>query len=68
MSKTKTYTLEDLAAMPKDEAMATFLKAVKIEGSAVVRRADGSIKYDDPALAGTYKEAKDGSGIGDGST
>jgi hypothetical protein len=29
---------------------------VKIEGKAVVRRADGTIKYDDESLKGTYGE------------
>jgi hypothetical protein len=32
------------------------LGKVKIEATAVVRRADGSVKYDNPDNAGTYCE------------
>lgn len=50
------YTREELLAMPKAEAQALIRKAVKIKGTAVVQRADGSIKYDDPSRAGQYHE------------
>jgi hypothetical protein len=42
--------------MQPGELSALLLKATKISGTAVVRRADGSNKYDDPALAGQYGE------------
>lgn len=40
-------TQADLDAMPEPELKLLLGKAVKIKGTAVVRRADGSIKYDD---------------------
>lgn len=52
----RTYTPEELAAMSRDDIARLLLRAVKIEATCVVRRADGSIKYDDPSLAGTYHE------------
>ena len=51
-----TLTKAELDEMSQADLSALLLKAAKVEGTAVVRRADGSIKYDDPALAGTYGE------------
>ncbi len=51
-----TLTREQIEAMPKDEFAKLILSAHKIEAKAVVRRADGNIKYDRPELAGTYGE------------
>lgn len=51
-----TLTREQLKKMSKDELTKLLLSAEKIEATAVVRRADGSIKYDDPSLAGKYGE------------
>lgn len=58
MAELKTITLSaaDLATMPQEELGALLLKATRIQATCVVRRADGSIKYDDPSLAGTYGE------------
>jgi len=56
---TKTYTKEELEALTPEQFNDVLMKAVKIEGSAVVRRADGSIKYDDPTLKGTYGESNE---------
>jgi hypothetical protein len=54
--KTKTYTKEELDQMPSDEMINVMLKATKIEGKGVVRRADGTIKYDKPERKGAYGE------------
>ncbi len=54
--KTKTYTKEDLDAMPEEQRNNLMMLATKIEGVGVVKRADGSIKYDDPELEGSYGE------------
>ena len=54
----RVYTLDDLAKMPRARADALIAKATKIEGTAVVRGADGKIKYDKPELAGTYGETE----------
>jgi hypothetical protein len=51
-----TLTREQIEAMPREQFTELLLKAHKIEATAVVRRADGSIKYDRPELAGTYGE------------
>ena len=58
MQETHTYTKEELQAMPPDEANNLMMLATKIEGKAVVRCADGSIRYDDASLAGTYHETE----------
>ena len=50
-------TKTDLDAMTPQELNTLLLKATKIHVTAVVRRRDGSIRYDDPTLAGTYGEA-----------
>lgn len=56
--ETKRITLSpaQIDAMDKDDFVNLLLKATKIEATCVVRRADGSVKYDDPSLAGTYHE------------
>ena len=51
-----TLSQADLARMSPGDLNALLLRATKIEGTAVVRRADGSIKYDQPELAGSYGE------------
>lgn len=51
-----TLTPQQIDQMSKDEFTNLLLKATKIEATFVVRRRDGSIKYDDPALAGTFHE------------
>ena len=56
--KTIKITSEQLNAMSPADRNNALLKAVKVEGFGVVRRADGSIKYDDVALKGTYKEGE----------
>ncbi len=54
---TRTYNLADLAAMPEAEQQAILKHPLaKMEGTAVVRRADGSVKYDDDAKPGEYHE------------
>lgn len=57
---TETFSREQLLAMPADKLAALLEKAqrpdVKFTGQAVVRKADGSIKYDDPSKAGSYGE------------
>ena len=53
---TITYSKDDLDAMPKEQVNNVMMLKPKIEGTGVVRRADGSIKYEDPSLAGTYGE------------
>lgn len=54
--ETRTYTKEELEAMPAEAATNLMMLATKIEGKAIVRRKDGSIKYDDKSLIGTYDE------------
>jgi len=52
----KTYTKADLEAMSPEAANTLMMLATKIEGTGVVRRADGSVKYDPDAVPGTYGE------------
>jgi len=54
--KTITLTKEELDRMPEEELCSLLMKASRVQATAVVRRADGSIKYDNPELAGTYGE------------
>lgn len=51
----KTYTMEELKSMDPAEVNVLLSKG-KIEGKAVVKRADGSIKYDNPNAVGQYEE------------
>lgn len=55
MTEQKTYTLEDLRAMPADEVAKLFATpGAQYIGTAVVRDKHGNAKYDDPAKAGQY--------------
>jgi hypothetical protein len=57
---TKTYNIEDLKNMDPAEVNVLLSKG-KIEGKAVVKRADGSIKYDNPNAVGQYEEVNSNS-------
>ena len=50
------YTKEELDAMSPEAANNLMMLASKIEGTGVVRQADGTIKYDSDAEPGTYGE------------
>lgn len=55
----KHFTHEELMAMPAEELLELIgglPTGAKVKFKAVVKRADGSIKYDNPDLAGTYNE------------
>lgn len=54
--KVITFSKDQLDAMDSSQLMTLLLKATKIQATCVVQRADGSIKYDDPNLAGSYNE------------
>lgn len=56
MDKQIKLTKRELDAMSDTELTNLLLKASKVEATCVVRRADGSIKYDRPELAGSYGE------------
>ncbi|MHC4236844.1 MAG: hypothetical protein ACYSSM_01045 [Planctomycetota bacterium] len=58
MSEERTYTKEEFEALPPETQNNIMMLSPKIEGKAVVRRADGSIKYDDESLEGTYGETE----------
>lgn len=60
--KTKEIRLTkaELDAMSPEERHELFMRAVKIEGTALVRRADGSIKYDDPPTGERDGESGEG--------
>jgi len=49
-------TREEIEAMPREKLEGMLKIAQKVEARAVVMRADGTIKYDNPELAGTYGE------------
>ena len=51
-----TYSKEEFEALTPEAQNNVMMLATKIEGKGIVRRADGSIKYDDESLAGTYGE------------
>ena len=51
-----TLTREQIEAMPQEEFASLVMAAHKVEATAVVRDAQGNIKYDRPELAGTYGE------------
>lgn len=57
MDKKITLTKRELDAMSDTELTNLLLKASQVTATCVVRRADGSIKYDRPELAGSYGEA-----------
>ena len=54
--KTVTYTKEEFEAMSAKTRNNVLMKKPIIKGKGVVRRADGTIKYDDEKLKGTYDE------------
>jgi hypothetical protein len=56
MDKKITLTKGELEQMSEEQLTNLLLKAVKVEATCIVRRADGSIKYDRPELAGQYGE------------
>lgn len=56
MSESRTYTKQELDAMTPDERTALIMPGATVRATFVVRDRDGRIKYDDPALAGTYHE------------
>ncbi len=59
----RTITMDELAAMPEAEQRAILKHpAVKMKGTAVVRKADGTIRYDEDAEPGKYHEKGDGNG------
>ncbi len=61
--KTRTITLEELRAMPEAEQRVILNHPMaKMEGTAVVRKADGTIRYDDDAEPGDYHEKGEGNG------
>lgn len=55
-TKRITLTKSDLDAMSAEDVNNLLLRAQRVEATCVVRRQDGSIKYDRPELAGTYGE------------
>ncbi len=58
----KVFTKEELKEMPLEELLKLAGKPKMapfggtISGTGVVRRADGTIKYDDPSMEGKYNE------------
>ncbi len=59
----RTITQEEFLAMEPAEQQAILKHPMaKMKGTAVVRRADGSIKYDSDAEPGKYHEKGDGNG------
>jgi hypothetical protein len=55
-ARTITLTRDELDAMTSDELCELLLSVYQWQATCVVQRADGSIKYDQPELAGTYGE------------
>lgn len=54
----KTYSREQLLAMTPEEVTALLdTPGVQFHGKGVVRRPDGSIRYDDDAVPGQYGES-----------
>ncbi len=56
MTEERKITSEELLKMTPEQQNEVFIKMTKIEGTGVVRRADGTIKYDNVKLKGTYGE------------
>ena len=57
----KTFTREQMESMSVQDLVTLVGNAgagAKFHGSAIVKRADGSIKYDDDAVPGTYHETE----------
>lgn len=53
---TRTLTAAEILAMTPEEFNNVIAEAVEVRGTAVVRSADGKIKYDDPSRAGEFGE------------
>ena len=54
----RTFSHEELMAMPADDLQALLGRAdVGMKGTAVVRKADGTIRYDNGAKPGDYGES-----------
>lgn len=54
----KTYSREQLLAMTPEQVTELLdTPGVKFKGKGVVRRPDGSIRYDDDAVPGQYGES-----------
>lgn len=60
----KVFTKEQLENMSVEDLVALVgeanAKGGRFTGKAVVKKADGSIKYDDPSLKGAYDEVEEG--------
>ena len=56
MSEEVTYTKEEFEALPPADQNNVLMGKIIIKGKGVVRRADGSIKYDDESKIGTFGE------------
>lgn len=54
--KTITFTKAQIDRMDPEQFSKLLLKAHKVAAKFVVRRKDGTIKYDRPELAGSYGE------------
>lgn len=54
--ETREINEEEFRAMTPEAQNNVLLTMTKIRGTVVVRRADGTIKYDDDAIPGTYGE------------
>lgn len=52
----KVYTNEQLAQMTEEERTSLLMKAIKFQGTAVLKDANGNIIYDQPPEAGTNEE------------
>ncbi len=51
-----TYTQDEFKALPPTKRHEVLAGKPVLKGTVVIRRADGSIKYDDDSLKGTYNE------------
>lgn len=56
MAEEITYTKEEIEAMTPEQVNNIMMLNPKIEGVGVVKRADGTIKYDDESTRGNYGE------------
>lgn len=61
MTDEKTYNVDEVKNLSDEErahvANQVRLGKVKFRGKAVIRKADGTIRYDDPSQKGKYNEA-----------
>lgn len=61
MTEARTYNKDEFEALPERERENILLGKPIMKGKGVIRRADGSIKYDNESLKGNYdEELKDG--------